>query len=238
MKLKIMTFNTQHCLNYRKQKIDFDIMADAIKRVDPDIVGLQEMRNTGLSPDYVDQVGILAYKTGMQGIFAEAIKFSGVNPYGVGLLSKFPIVEKSFDKIPDPVEKKYNGWYETRGILKTLIDVGEGEPVNVCVSHFGCNPDEHELAVQTALKSIPQKRTIFMGDLNMTPDNPIIQPLFNHLNDTASYFSNEKFFTYDSINPLAKIDYVFASDDFKVVSAEVPDIVASDHRPFVSVLEV
>ena len=36
--MKIMSFNTQHCLNYIEQKIDFEIMADAIKKFDPDIV--------------------------------------------------------------------------------------------------------------------------------------------------------------------------------------------------------
>jgi len=36
--MKVMTFNTQHCLNYLTQKIDFDVMADAIFKCDPDIV--------------------------------------------------------------------------------------------------------------------------------------------------------------------------------------------------------
>ena len=27
MKIKIMSYNTQHCLNYKTQKIDFDIIA-------------------------------------------------------------------------------------------------------------------------------------------------------------------------------------------------------------------
>ncbi len=31
--MKIMSFNTQHCLNYIEKKIDFQIMADSIKNV-------------------------------------------------------------------------------------------------------------------------------------------------------------------------------------------------------------
>ena len=42
-----MTFNTQHCLNYTTQEIDFSVMAEAIKIYDPDIVGLNEMRGLG-----------------------------------------------------------------------------------------------------------------------------------------------------------------------------------------------
>ena len=36
--MKIMSFNTQHCQSFVEQKIDFNIMADAIKKCDADIV--------------------------------------------------------------------------------------------------------------------------------------------------------------------------------------------------------
>ena len=38
--MKVMSFNTQHCLNYLERKIDFQVMADAINRCGADIVGL------------------------------------------------------------------------------------------------------------------------------------------------------------------------------------------------------
>ena len=37
--MKIMSFNTQHCMNYITRKIDFQKMADAIKACDADLVG-------------------------------------------------------------------------------------------------------------------------------------------------------------------------------------------------------
>ena len=45
--MKIMSFNTQHCLNYVERKIDFAIMAKAITDCGADIVGLNEMRGQG-----------------------------------------------------------------------------------------------------------------------------------------------------------------------------------------------
>ena len=48
--MKIMTFNIQHCLDYnyflnnKTERINFDVMADAIKEISPDIVGLEEVR--------------------------------------------------------------------------------------------------------------------------------------------------------------------------------------------------
>ncbi len=238
MKIKIMTFNTQHCLNFVTRKIDFDVMAEAIRKENPDVVGLEEMRNTGLWYDYRDQVGILAYRTGMNGVFGEAIKFGGINPYGVGLLSKFPIIKSSVTKIPDPNPPKYKGYYETRCVLRTELDIGEGKKLSVCVSHFGLNPDEHENAVRTAVETVPDKKAIFMGDLNMTPENGLLTPIFNKLTDTASVKPDEKLFTFDSVNPRAKIDYIFVSKDVTPVDAYVPETVASDHRPYVSIVEV
>ena len=38
--MKIMTFNTQHCRNFVTGKIDFEVMAEAIRKEAPEIVGL------------------------------------------------------------------------------------------------------------------------------------------------------------------------------------------------------
>ena len=47
MKINLMSFNTQHCLNYIERNIDFDIMTQAIKQCNADIIGLNEMRDEG-----------------------------------------------------------------------------------------------------------------------------------------------------------------------------------------------
>ena len=40
IKMKLMSFNTQHCLNYIRQEIDYQVMADAILKCGADVVGL------------------------------------------------------------------------------------------------------------------------------------------------------------------------------------------------------
>ena len=106
--MKIMTFNTQHCLNYLEQRIDFDVMANAILTCDPDIVGLNEMRGKGDDPEYTEQVKILAEKTGMPYYyFAPAISFEGGGPYGNGFLSKIPILSAETVIIPDPDPRRH-----------------------------------------------------------------------------------------------------------------------------------
>ena len=76
--MKIMSFNTQHCLNYTEQRIDFDVMARTITEYGADIVGLNEMRGEGPHPDYTDQVPQLAALTGLSHhYFAEAFRVGG-----------------------------------------------------------------------------------------------------------------------------------------------------------------
>ena len=225
-----MTFNTQHCLNYLEQTIDFDVMADAILECDPDIVGLNEMRGEGVHPEYTEQVKTLAEKTGMPYYyFAPAIVLNGEGPYGNGFLSKIPILSAETVIIPDPVPPKYNGYYETRCVLKAVLSNG----VTVLVSHFGLNPDEMESAVATVVSCLEKEKCVFMGDLNMRPNNAILLPIRERMKDTADLFAEEKL-SFPSDKPCEKIDYIFVSPDATVLSADIPAIVASDHRPHVA----
>ena len=228
--MKVMTFNTQHCLNYLEQKIDFDVMAEAICACDPDIVGLNEMRGEGKHPDYTEQVKTLAEKTGMPYYyFARAIDSSEGGPSGNGFLSKFPIAHAETVIIPDPVPPKYNGYYETRCVLRAELENG----VTVLVSHFGLNPDEAENAVATVLSNLAKEKCVFMGDLNLRPDDAILSPIRAKMKDTADLFEGEKL-SFPSNTPRMKIDYIFVSPDATVLSADIPAIVASDHRPHVA----
>lgn len=226
--MKIMTFNTQHCLNYLEQKIDFDIMADAIKKCDADIIGLNEMRGEcDKAADYADQTAILSRLTGIQNYyFAEAIKFSGINPYGNAMLTKLPIISAETIIIPDPNPKKYDGYYETRCVLKAKL-AGD---ITVLISHFGLNPDEQENAVKTIIENLANERCILMGDFNMEPDNPILNPIRERMVDAAKYFDEPKL-SFPSDKPEIKIDYIFVSSDIEVIEADIPAIVAADHRP-------
>jgi endonuclease/exonuclease/phosphatase family metal-dependent hydrolase len=236
MKIKVMSYNTQHCLNYITQKIDFDIIADTIKACGADIIGLQEIRDESQDAEFQAQAKIVAEKLGYPYYhFAEAIRFGGVNPYGNAIISRYPILSAETVMIPDPKIKKYDGYYETRCLLKTVIDVGDG--LNVLVSHFGLNPDEQENAVATVVANIPKEPCVLLGDFNMEPDNPILHPIMQSLNDTAKAFSTPKF-SFPSDNPRVKIDYIFVSEDLKVQSADIPEIVSSDHRPHVATIEL
>ena len=236
MKIKFMSYNTQHCLNFITREIDFDIIADTIKKCEADIIGLQEIRDEGQDADYQSQAKIIAEKLGYHYYyFAEAIRVEGVNPYGNAIISRYPIISAETIMIPDPEIKKYDGYYETRCLLKATIDARNG--LNVLVSHFGLNPDEQENAVETVVSNMPNEHCVLMGDFNMEPDNQILNPIMQSLQDTAKVFSTYKL-SFPSDTPKVKIDYIFVSKDLKVEYADIPEIISSDHRPHVATIEL
>jgi endonuclease/exonuclease/phosphatase family metal-dependent hydrolase len=230
----VVSFNTQHCLDYIEQKIDFEKFAETVGNLNPDVIGLNEMRGEGIASDYTDQVKILAELTGMKYyFFAPALEITGKGPYGNGILSRIPILKAEIISIPDPKVRKYKGYYETRCILKAELEGG----VTVLVTHFGLNPDEQENAVATVLANVSEKKCILMGDFNARPDNPVLEPIKGRLFDTADKFDTEKL-SFPSDVPDRKIDYIFVTHDVKVIDADIPPVVMSDHRPYVATLEL
>ncbi len=230
----IMSFNTQHCLNYITRKIDYDVMADAIKQCNADIVGLNEMRDKGWSRGFDRQTELLSKATGLDYFyFGRTIWESVRNPFGNGFLSRYKIVDVEMIPIPDPLKKAGNQLYETRGIIKAVLENG----LTVLVTHFGLNDDEQINAVNTIIENLPEEKAILMGDFNVTPDNPVLDPIKERMRDTADVMTEQKL-SFPSGNPVKKIDYIFVTSDIQVVSADIPDIVASDHRPFVAEIKL
>ena len=234
--MKVMSFNTQHCESYVSGRIDFPLMAGAIRESGADIVGLNEMRGAGEIEDFTDQTAALARLSGIDNYyFAKAIDVGGKNaPYGNALLSRYTIESAETIMIPDPVEKLPDGkWYETRCILKARLSCG----ITVLVTHFGLNPDEQGNAVKTILENLEPEKCILMGDFNVTPENAVLDPIRERLVDTAVAFEGERL-SFPSDNPNRKIDYIFVTPDINVVSADIPTTVASDHRPHIAELDI
>ncbi len=225
--MKIMSFNTQHCLNYITREIDFRVMADAILSVGADIVGLNEMRGKGVDPDYDRQTEILSEMTGLPYYyFAKAIDVGGENPYGNAILSRYPLLSAETVMIDEPENPIPGKHYERRCILKAKIESG----LTLLVTHFGLSPEERVQAVRGAVSLLERERCILMGDFNATPADPVLLPIRERLRDAAELFE-KPLLSFPSSEPVEKIDYIFVSRDLSIVSADIPPIVASDHRP-------
>ena len=225
--MKIMTYNVQHCKNYLEGNIDYELIAKIIRESGAELVGLNEMFNEGETSKYPNQTRILSELSGYESYyFAEAIKIRSESPYGNAILSKSKMVSTETVIIPDPNPRQYKGYYETRCVLKAKFENG----LTVLIVHVGLNPDEQENAIKTLLENITDEKCIVMGDFNVEPGDPLLAPIRERMQDAADKFDAPKL-SWPSDKPTVKIDYIFASNDIEIISADIPNIVGADHRP-------
>lgn len=235
MKIKVTSYNILHCEDFLKEEIDYDAFANAINSFGSDVVGLNEVHGKGEHKDYDEQAQILGEKIGCNYYFAKATVLDGNNPFGNAMLSRLPVKECTTISIPDPDPKTGNGYYETRCLLK-MVTATEPE-LTFLITHFGLNNDEQENAVKVILENLPEKNCIFMGDLNVRPENPILNPIRAKMKDAADYAVGA-LETFPSDKPNRKIDYIFTSKNIKINWFRVEDIILSDHRPVSAEIEI
>lgn len=242
MKIKFLHYNIGACRNYEApdtEPVKPERTLDVIKSFDADIVTLNEVdRNTERSGK-MDQPKFIAEAMGYNYYFAPAIELQG-GSYGIALFSKYEIVSAEFIRIPDSYDKNGN-LLERRVIIVAVLNVSE-KNVRVMMSHYGLSNEEQIKAVELTLNELSKSTlpTIFSGDLNMHPDNPLIEKLAENMNDTVFLFDSEPI-TFPSAdylcgakgeNSKGKIDYIFTHGNINAEYAEVPEIHVSDHRPY------
>lgn len=240
MQCKVMTYNIQSCNDFEEKRLGSQEKLIAYLRdTDADVVVLNEVRDLPGDPLTVDQAGVIARGLGWNYRFAKAIDLYN-GSYGNAFLTRHPI--KSFSVTPIPLKELEPGeemprWREARCVLRAEVEIG-GETLVVFGSHFGLSAGEQKYAVEitSALLDAETKPHVFMGDLNMEPDNPILAPIFARMHDTSAVMPEPKL-SHISDTPTVKIDYVFASDGIRVLDADIPASLISDHRPHWAIIE-
>ena len=225
--MKIASFNVQHCNAFLEQKINYKVIADAISELDADIVGLNEIYSRGSGVRLDEQTEILARMAGYgYWYFARAIDLHD-GCYGNALLSRIPIIDARVEPVPQTEEK--GARYEDRCLLCATLEGG----INVRVIHFGLSRGEQLNAASVVVDNLSDGKCVLMGDFNVDPDSDILAPIRERMKDAAELFDAPKL-SFPSDTPREKIDYIFVSRDVKVISADIPEIVASDHRPHIA----
>ena len=229
--MKVMTFNIQHCLDYKRRKIDFDLFAAKIKEYGADFCGLNEVRNKGFIVGYTNQTEKLSEKTGLYGYFGEAIKVKGLAPYGNAVLSKTPLKEIETIKIPDPEKKNEKECYESRCVIKAILEE-EGKEIMFLVTHMGLAKGERINAVKTICEIADNTDLpiVLMGDFNAEPDEETLKPLYERFTDTLK---GSDVRTFPSDSPEIKIDYIFYRG-VECENTKVINEVVSDHLPIIT----
>jgi endonuclease/exonuclease/phosphatase family metal-dependent hydrolase len=226
---------------------DLDRTAAAIRDLDADVVGLQEVDvHWSARSQWRDLASELGRELGMHVFFAPIYSLDPLEPgqprreYGVALLSKHRIlyaknheITRLSTQVPNPVPEPAPGFPEI------VINV-RGALVHVYTTHldYRGDPSVREAQVADTLRIMGRHRDqqqILVGDLNARPDAPELAPLWELLQDSwATANGPDGGLSYPAAQPDRRIDYVTATSRIRVRSAEVVDTQASDHLPLVA----
>lgn len=232
--MKVMTFNIQHALDYQRKVIDQDLFVRAIRKDDPDVCGLNEVRGAGPLEGYTDQTAEIGGPLGFSHYFGEAIKVKGTSPYGNAILSRTTFKSVETVSIPDPEDKSESGHYETRCVVKAIVDF-DGAEVCFLVCHMGLMLSERINAVDTICRLIDScdLPIVLMGDFNTLPDSPELQPIRDRLTDSTEHDARPGALTFPSDAPRIKIDYIYYRG-LECVRTTTIEEVFSDHLPILA----
>ena len=234
MNIRVMTYNIQHGHVHLSDPgvIDLTKVAAVMKESGADIIGLNEVRGLGEDEYYTAQAEKIADYLGYHCWFGKSVYVFGFNPYGNAIVSKWPIVKAEVFPIPSPSDSNTR-YYETRSVLRAVIETPEYSQIAVYCSHFGLTDEEHRNAV-SFVKDMLSKESlpfVLMGDFNMTPDDSLIGALDHSFVSTHHILEKAGEKTFPSEAPDELIDYIYTSNDFDVGSISTIKIIASDHRP-------
>lgn len=232
MDYRAMTYNIRSGRNL-DGALDIGFAAAVLSEADPDFVGLQEVRSHTADVGPVNQAQQLGERLGWNWRFGKSIDHDG-GAYGNAFLTKHPILESEVIHIPDAPEGS-GPYQEHRTLFRNVIDWSGTRLVILC-THYGLCEAEQRLAVRATLEQIAKERDplVFLGDLNMTPENPCLDPIFALLRDTAE--RKPVPLTFPSGEPNAKIDYIFTDSTQRTLSLRSMNTQNSDHRPLLATI--
>lgn len=227
VKLKVMSYNLRFGeISVMKEFADF------ISEEQPDLVALQEcdwatMRERAPKQNGVKFINELAYHTGMFGVYGKAIDYKG-GYYGVGILSKYPIISMKRLLLPNP------GKHEQRALLIVEVELPNAETMTFACTHLEV---KSSLARNRQVSFIKRKlrnydKLVLAGDMNAEPDSPEMKKLCR---DWVKLTNDE--LTFSVKKPQTKIDWIVGkpAKSVHLLSTEVlRDVKLSDHYPIVS----
>lgn len=214
MTLRVASFNIKY-----GAAADFDLskIADIIKELDLDIVGIQEVDYKTTRSGSVDQPAVIAELAGMEYYqFYRCIDYRG-GEYGTLILSKYPIKRTRLHTLE-------SGDKEQRALGYAKIDVN-GTTVDFFNTHLSYESKELR-AEQTALiKEIMSDRDSFilMGDLNTDDFTE-----FDLFGGTLINRQDRAFVTFPKYQ--SSIDNIIFSERYTEKDAGVYETSYSDHN--------
>lgn len=231
-------------------RLDLARVGDAIRRLDPDVVGIQEVDRTRRpETEYADQFAELRDRLGWDGTYGKTIEEEPTansggesRRYGIATLTPHEVVRSENHPLPTA------DGAEPRTLLETRIGV-DGREFPVFNTHFGLDPEErHRQATDVLDITDGNDGAVLVGDLNAKPGSPPYERLTSSFTDGVAT-SNAAAPTFPSpyvepdgrkapgshtaYVPDRRIDHVLHGPGIESRDARVVHSLASDHSPVV-----
>lgn len=208
--------------------------AAVLRRLQPDIVGLQEVDSSVERSGRTAQAESLGTLLGMHHAFGGFFAYQG-GQYGMAVLSRHPIIAVHAVRLPDG--------NEPRIALALRIRLPGGAEVMVVNVHFDWVEDDgFRYAQATALTRFLDSLAmpvILLGDFNDQPGSRTLG-LFTGRFAEAPKPPHDRF-TFSAAEPVKEIDFILAAPRSAWSAgpaAVIDERVASDHRPVAATLEL
>jgi endonuclease/exonuclease/phosphatase family metal-dependent hydrolase len=238
--LRVATFNIRNA-NGMDGVVDLERVARVVTDHRIDVIGLQEVdRHLAARSEFRDQARDLSELLGWQNVYGANVDLEPAvagqprRQYGNALMSRLPVADAHNLLLPRPAGG------EQRGLLSVRVFVA-GRSILVMNTHLQHNSQLERLAQATRLRehlAHVQRPFVLMGDLNATPEQPETAAIRDGLVDAWSAVGVGDGFTFSSVNPHKRIDYILHSYDVRTLSAFVVPSAASDHLPLVVDLDL
>ncbi|MGG1658717.1 endonuclease/exonuclease/phosphatase family protein [Brevibacillus sp. NRS-1366] len=196
-------------------------MADTLKGLEPDVIGLQEVHQNS---KYGYQANYLAEHLGYHLAFAPSIPISD-GQYGNALLTKVPLRDSKTISLPAKKEK--------RALLQASL-VWKDRWINIWVTHCSLNQASRTSQLELLTTLANQQRNsplLLLGDFNLS--NVSFSPI---LADCATVHHKQNMATLPAFR--RRLDYVFASPHWQVCHYSLSSAPWSDHVPVIADLEL
>lgn len=234
--LRIMAYNIHHANPpSRSDSIDIPAIVRTIRAQDPDLVALQEIDGNTERSGEGNQAEIIADSLNMNVFFGKAIDYEG-GSYGVAILSKYPISERTVHRLP--TDPGTNG--EKRVLATVKVALSDKRFIRFGSTHLDSQKEDTDRMLQVReIQRIASKDTlptVIAGDFNAPPNSKVI----DILDETFVRTCIDCEPTIPVNDPERAIDFIayrpermFTVEDHKVID----ETYASDHLPIVAELK-
>ena len=252
--MRLATFNILHGRSPVDGRVDLDRFRTAVRALDADVLGLQEVdrdqpRSHGadLTAVAAEAMGaphhrFVATLAGTPGLWSAAT--GELQPrtagYGIALLSRYPVLSWHALALPvlrGTVPVLFPGRRrpvlvrdEPRTAVAAVVDAPEG-PVTVVATHLTFIPGWNVVQLRRLVRLVRDlpRPVVIMGDLNLDGTTPSRLSRMHPLATAA---------TFPVTEPDRQLDHILADGPLTTLSGRAVDTGLSDHRALVADVRV